>query len=102
MPFTAARRSPAPLITAPAQVPEELGKCAALTYLNFAGCAAIKALSNVLIPCWPALREIDLRSGAKKEKCKLTAEWIDAGASRGFLIRGGIPPKKKKGKKGKK
>jgi hypothetical protein len=55
-------------------------------------------LPQSLVAAWPGLKELDVRSGAKKEKCKLTVEWVEAAASRGFLLRGGIPPKKKKGK----
>ena len=83
------------------KVPEELTALgSSLTYLSLAGCASVKALPAPLVAAWTSLREIDVRSGAKKEKCKLTADWTDAAASRPFLLRGGIPPKK--GKKGKK
>lgn len=85
-----------------AKVPEELNACGKLEYVSLAGCAAVKALPQSLVAAWLSLRELDVRSGAKKEKCKLTAEWVEAAAARGFLLRGGIPPKKKKGKKGKK
>jgi len=78
---------------------DELAHLKALTYVNFAGCQAIKALPAALATAWPSLREIDIRSGAKKEKCKLSAEWVEAAGAMGFLLRGGIPPKKGKGKK---
>jgi Leucine-rich repeat (LRR) protein len=81
------------------KLPEDLGQLKTLAYVNFAGCQAIKALPAAFAAAWPLLREIDIRSGAKKEKCKLSAEWVDAAATRGFLLRGGIPPKKGKGKK---
>lgn len=83
-----------------AKVPDDLTGLAKLKYLNLAGCAAVKALPPGLAAAWADLREIDIRSGAKKEKCKLSLDWTEASAERGFLIRGGIPPKK--GKKGKK
>lgn len=81
-----------------AKLPDELQACKKLEYVSLAGCAAVKALPQSLAAAWAGLRELDVRSGAKKEKCKLTAEWVEAAAARGFLLRGGIPPKKKKGK----
>lgn len=80
------------------KLPDELKGCGKLEYLSLAGCAAVKGLPQSLVAAWPGLKELDVRSGAKKEKCKLTVEWVEAAASRGFLLRGGIPPKKKKGK----
>lgn len=79
------------------KVPEELRNCKALTYVSFLGCSGVKALPPALANAWPALREVDVRSGAKKEKCKYTADWVDASNERHFVLRGGIPPKKKKG-----
>ena len=57
---------------------------------------------SVLLEHGMELREVDLRSGAKKEKCKYTADWVDAQAERRFVLRGGVPPKKKGGGKKKK
>jgi Leucine-rich repeat (LRR) protein len=79
------------------KVPEELADCARLTYVSFLGCSGVKALPPSLAAAWPQLREVDLRSGAKKEKCKYTADWVDAASERHFVVRGGVPPKKKKG-----
>jgi len=78
---------------------EELAMCKLLEYVSLAGCASLKALPPALAFSWPALRELDIRSGAKKEKCKVPAEWVEAAQERGFRLRGGVPPKKAKGKK---
>mmetsp|Transcript_578 Transcript_578/g.1254 ORF Transcript_578/g.1254 Transcript_578/m.1254 type:complete len:468 (+) Transcript_578:288-1691(+) len=86
------------------KIPDELASLTKLRYVNLAGCQGLKAIPNALANAWLELREIDIRSGAKKEKCKLTAEWVAAaageGREKGFILRGGIPPKM--GKKGKK
>ena len=84
------------------KVPEELGGCGQLKYVSFSGCSGVKALPPSLAAAWPELREVDVRSGAKKEKCKYTADWVDAQAERRFVLRGGVPPKKKGGGKKKK
>jgi len=76
-----------------------LSGCTSLVYLNIAGCPTVKSLPNSLAKSWPQLREVDVRSGGKKEKCKLTADWIESSKEAGFRLRGGIPPKKGKGKK---
>lgn len=53
------------------KVPEDLAGCGKLVYLNVAGCPTVKSLPNTLAASWSELREIDVRSGGKKEKCKV-------------------------------
>ena len=53
------------------KIPDELASLTKLRYVNLAGCQGLKAIPNALANAWLELREIDIRSGAKKEKCKV-------------------------------
>ena len=78
-----------------AGLPDSCGNWTDVEFVSLGGCPGIKALPATAPAGWGKLKELDLRTGGKKDKCKLTAEMMDAQAERGFVLRGGVPPKKK-------